>query len=125
MGLCESEDERFKLVGFNVLSNILGIYPYEKLKDYMEEYLAYFTEGVSSKSYPLRQTSVFGIGMLCQVIPPSDFKQFQRYLAGAIMSCIMTEDQMIEEEGDDDSVEPPVTAAVAKGKAGKATRVEK
>lgn len=54
MGLCESEDERFKLVGFNVLSNLLGIYGYEKLKDYMEEYLAYMTEGVNAKSYALR-----------------------------------------------------------------------
>lgn len=65
MGLCDSEDEAFKLVGYNILSSLLTTLNYEKLKDYIDEFFAYFTEGIEAETYPLKQTSVFGLGLLC------------------------------------------------------------
>ena len=68
MGLCESEDERFKLAGMNILAQILKLFSnfeFEKIQDKLGEWYAYFFEGIEAKSYSLKQTSVYALGVLC------------------------------------------------------------
>lgn len=51
MGLCESEDERFKLVGMNILAQILKLFSnfdFEKVQDTLSEWYAYFFEGIEA-----------------------------------------------------------------------------
>ena len=38
---------------------------YDKIKDYIEDYLAYLLEGIEEELYGLKQTSVYGLGLLC------------------------------------------------------------
>ena len=51
MGLCESEDERFKLVGMNILAqtvNLFSNFEFEKIQDQLGEWYAYFFEGIEA-----------------------------------------------------------------------------
>ncbi|KAL4467040.1 hypothetical protein ABPG74_010637 [Tetrahymena malaccensis] len=111
LGLCDSEDENFKLVGYNIISNLISILGYEKLKDYIEEIFAYLTEGIEAQMYSLKQTSVYGLGLLCQIMPQQDFKQYKLYISEAIISCILHEPEGInlEEEEMDEELEEEFT----------------